>query len=638
MKVAIVVMPFLAADRPSLAAGLLKAALEKRSVACDCKYFNVTFSKLIGSGKYSELVDAPSTVLGGEWVFSQLYYGQSFSDWPSYERDVLNCPRWGLAVKERNCIRAALDLAPSFLRVAFESNDWGKYDLVAFTSTFEQTMPSLCLARMIRAHYPKVRLAAGGANFESSMGLAYMEHFAFLDYVCTGEGDICFPDLCENLSKGNEDVPNGLLYRDGDRVLPAENGQSHKHFVDLDSLPTPAFEDYYRVFSTSFPDSEMPPFLPMETSRGCWWGERSHCTFCGLNGDGMKFRRKHWRRVVAEIDELTAQYPSPLVQFTDNILSLEYFKNLIPYWAHSHSSTRKFFEVKSNLTRDQLDMLKQAGVVSIQAGVENLADDTLRLMRKGVTGAQNVAILRWSAELNLDVRWNVIYGFPHEQAIDYEINLSVMKLITHLTPPDACAPIRLDRFSPNFTDWRSLGFSAIRPLPAYRHVFPFDEDELSRFAYYFAYEHPEFDRVPQLAKPLVDFTTCWRDKCTAGANGSLAVLSRLGGGFVLVDTRFNFKESKLLLNPIELGLLLQCDAPFSPRRAVLNAAMECNATIEETQAAFDMLTSRGVIAVIGKQAITLPVLPREARLLQKAESRPLQSRRSEETWPKLNIF
>ncbi len=45
------------------------------------------------------------------------------------------------------------------------------------------------------------------------MGLAYMEHFAFLDYVCTGEGDDCFPQLCENLSKGFEDVPPGILYR-----------------------------------------------------------------------------------------------------------------------------------------------------------------------------------------------------------------------------------------------------------------------------------------------------------------------------------------------------------------------------------------------------------------------------------------
>jgi radical SAM superfamily enzyme YgiQ (UPF0313 family) len=24
------------------------------------------------------------------------------------------------------------------------------------------------------------------------------------------------------------------------------------------------------------------PTLTLETSRGCWWGERAHCTFCGL--------------------------------------------------------------------------------------------------------------------------------------------------------------------------------------------------------------------------------------------------------------------------------------------------------------------------------------------------------------------
>jgi ribosomal peptide maturation radical SAM protein 1 len=636
MRVAIVVMPFLAIDRPSLAAGLLKAAVEKRSIACDCKYLNVTFSKMLGTGKYLDVLEAPSTVLAGEWVFSQNFYGQSFSDWASYERDVLNCPIWGLGAKKRNTIRAVLDLVPSFLRVVLESNDWGKYDLVAFTSTFEQTMPSLCLARMIREHYPQIRIAVGGANFESSMGLAYIEHFSFLDYVCTGEGDTCFPQLCENLSRGLEDVPQGMLYRDGDRVQSTQ--KNSQTFVELDSLPIPVFDDYFRVFSTCFPDSEETHFMPIETSRGCWWGERSHCTFCGLNGDGMKFRRKHWRRVVEEVDELTTRYPSSFVQFTDNILSLDYFKNLIPYWIHNRHSTMKFFEVKSNLTRDQVDMLKRAGVVSIQPGVENFGDDTLRLMRKGVTGAQNVAILRWGAELNLAVYWNVIFGFPYEQAMDYDLNLSVMKLITHLSPPDICAHIRLDRFSPNFTHWQSLGFSAIRPLTAYRHIFPFDEQELSRFAYYFAYEHAKFDRVLQLGKPLEDFANSWREKYEAGENGSLAVLPRLGGGFILVDTRFNFEMSKRVLDPIELEVLFQCDSPIGLYRAAVSAATACGSTIEETSAVIDDLISRGVIGVIGKQAITLALLPQQSRLQRKVESGQIQSRRSEEQWQMLDIL
>ena len=59
MKVAIIVMPFLGVDRPSLAAGLLKAGVEKRSIACDCKYFNITFSKMFGTH-----VEARSTRCG----------------------------------------------------------------------------------------------------------------------------------------------------------------------------------------------------------------------------------------------------------------------------------------------------------------------------------------------------------------------------------------------------------------------------------------------------------------------------------------------------------------------------------------------------------------------------------------------
>jgi ribosomal peptide maturation radical SAM protein 1 len=636
MKVAIVVMPFQAVDRPSLAAGLLKAGVEKRGIACDCKYFNLTFAKMTGKRIYEDILDKPATVLAGEWVFSQFYYGQSFSDWSSYESEILGCSIWGMGEDGRQDIRTALDLAPAFLRVVFESNDWGQYDLVAFTSTFEQTMPSLCLAKMIRERYPRVRLAAGGANFESSMGLAYMEHFLFLDYVCTGEGDNCFPELCENLSRGIEEVPPGMLYRAGDQVVstPKSNGG----FVEMDLLPTPGFDEYFRVLSACFPGPEIEPSLPIETSRGCWWGERSHCTFCGLNGEGIKFRRKDWHRVVEEVDELTSLYPTSPVQFTDNILSMDHFKNLLPYWANKGDSTPKFFEVKSNLNRDQVEMLRWAGVTSIQPGIENFADDTLRLMRKGVSGAQNVAILRWSAELDLRVLWNLIFGFPREQVTDYETNLAVMKLLTHLRPPDVCAYIRLDRFSPNFTEWRSLGFSTIRPLAAYKHIFPFEETELCRLAYYFAYEHENLDRALHWTRALEDFGDCWRDKSRAGENGSLAVRPRFGGGYVLVDTRFNFESSKLVLSPLELNLLLQCDSPIGPRRAVMNAATECELTAEHAQQVFDTLISRGVIAVIGKQAITLALLPPEARHALDTELRKSPSRRSEDQWQLLNIL
>src|SRR5213075_2498406 len=139
-----------------------------------------------------------------------------------------------------------------------------------------------------------------------------------------------------------------------------------------------------------------------------------------------------------------------------------------------------------------------SGVGVIQAGIESFADDSLRLMKKGVTGAQNAAILRWAKESGVVALWNLIFGFPGETAASYAENVAWMEKLTHVDPPNACAPIRMDRFSPNFTDPVGHGFTAVRPMPAYRHVFPFPEETLAELAYYFDYDHPGFVEMPAL--------------------------------------------------------------------------------------------------------------------------------------------
>ena len=51
----------------------------------------------------------------------------------------------------------------------------------------------------------------------------------------------------------------------------------------------PTSRDYFRALDASGAAPDVAPTLLFETSRGCWWGAKSHCTFCGLNGgsDGV---------------------------------------------------------------------------------------------------------------------------------------------------------------------------------------------------------------------------------------------------------------------------------------------------------------------------------------------------------------
>ncbi|MGK2859327.1 MAG: hypothetical protein ACSLFQ_19165 [Thermoanaerobaculia bacterium] len=142
MRVALVVMPFAAADSPSLAAGLLKAELGERDITCDVKHFNVTLALMAGSRDYERISKQfQSASLAGEWIFSQQYYGSGISDWERYDREVLSHPLWGASDGDREVIRRVLSVAPAFLKVAYASTDWSRYDLVGFTSTARAAGP-----------------------------------------------------------------------------------------------------------------------------------------------------------------------------------------------------------------------------------------------------------------------------------------------------------------------------------------------------------------------------------------------------------------------------------------------------------------------------------------------------------------
>ena len=106
-------------------------------------------------------------------------------------------------------------------------------------------------------------------------------------------------------------------------------------------------------------------------------------------------------------------------------------------------------------------------------------------MRKGVSVLQNIQLMKWCKELGLKPYYNLIWGFPGEQADDYREMASLfVPLITHLEPPAGEGTIRIDRFSPNFEQGESLGFRNLSPHPAYQYVYPFSSEVLSNLAYF----------------------------------------------------------------------------------------------------------------------------------------------------------
>jgi ribosomal peptide maturation radical SAM protein 1 len=341
-----------------------------------------------------------------------------------------------------------------------------------------------------------------------------------------------------------------------------------------------------------------PTSLPVETARGCWWGAKHHCVFCGLNGTTMEFRAKSPERVVEELSELASRYRTVRFEAVDNILDTRYLKTLLPQLADSDTNYEIFYEVKANLTRADLKLLRQAGVAHIQPGLESLSSQVLKLMRKGVSAAQNVNLLRWARYYGITVSWNVLWGFPGETGQDYIEQAAVVPHLVHLQPPDSVGPIWLERFSPLYTE------HSARPEPAssYRYIFPSDVD-LDKVAYFFEYApSPAF---PAAYDELTKATAQWCEAWRADDPPRLSYWS--APHYVQIyDDRHKGAEGTYEFHGALADLYLGCvDRPITA--AAVRSQRDLDLPVEAVEEAFCEFQRRGLLFVDGARALALAI-------------------------------
>lgn len=69
--------------------------------------------------------------------------------------------------------------------------------------------------------------------------------------------------------------------------------------------------------------------------------------------------------------------------------------------------------------------------------------------------------------------------------------------------------IRLDRFSPNYTEAEQLGIRNVRPDRSYRYVYGLPDDELAELAYYFEHDYADGRDPESYVGELRDAAVQW---------------------------------------------------------------------------------------------------------------------------------
>jgi ribosomal peptide maturation radical SAM protein 1 len=337
------------------------------------------------------------------------------------------------------------------------------------------------------------------------MGGVIARRVEAVDFVFSGPGLRSFPRFVGHLVAGEQEqchqIPGVLSRR---KLELAAGGQCREigEALDIDELLPLDFDEYLAAFDRKFPGQVNKVRIPFETSRGCWWGERSHCTFCGLNGMTMSYKAMKPAAAIELLQGLFARYGARVEEFesVDNILPREYLTDVLPH-LEAPPTARIFYEVKADLKEHEMEILGRARVTRIQPGIESLSTSTLKLMKKGTTVFQNLKFLLYCQRSQVTPYWNLLVGFPREPESVYEKYYADIPLLTHLHPPSGAFPVRFDRFSPYHKLAGEYGLK-LRPSDFYAMIYPFPAEDLEDLAYFFRDDDFHADYLVSTAKWL----------------------------------------------------------------------------------------------------------------------------------------
>jgi magnesium-protoporphyrin IX monomethyl ester (oxidative) cyclase len=343
----------------------------------------------------------------------------------------------------------------------------------------------------------------------------------------------------------------------------------------------------------------------LEGSRGCWWGQKHPCSFCGLNGRKNVYRYKTSERLRDEILGLSERYGNSLIQLTDNILSFDAMEHLLPMLAESGRNLTLVGEVKTNLKERDIKKLVQAGFRIVQPGIESLNDHLLELMNKGNNAAAHVAFLKYSRRHHLGLSWNLLIGIPGEKEEDYDELAALIPKIVHFHPPTGAFPIMFQRYSRYLEAPEAYGLE-LEPEEMNRYIYGDNDDRVENLCMYYRLTGGAFLQERERMQPKYNLLYAavyeWKRIAASGEKRALESVET-GMGLLLLDSRPCMVSPFTVLTGLKRAVFEACDEVKTEKQ--LLGALKDAAPEAEILAAVKELTDLNVIARLGGRYISL---------------------------------
>ena len=498
--------PFLFPPPPSIALSLFRSRLSEAGISSKVLYPGFYMSHLLGHLLSVTLSHYPQIVGVTEFSFAHM----TDVDYPFSVDDYVKGMFFEEHEKEREEVRqvalAEREAAEKCVERTAQIIVNTGAGVLAGSSIYSQQNATFAIFKRVKELNPSIKTIMGGTNVRDRAGMAVLRHYKSVDYVFFGEGDEVFDVVCRKLLDGDEnDMPYGVIRRGENLTVPPV-----RLTKDMNTVSYPDYSDYIEewereqngyygksiIYKEPLDENsgKGDHIIYAEGSRGCWWGEKNCCTFCGLNGDKNVYRAKSPERLHEELKYLTRKFPGHLLQLTDNILSMDVLHRLLPELAKDEEKYRLVGEVKTNIREEDIRNLVRAGFSEVQPGIESLNDHMLKLLNKGNTAVNHVAFLKYAKTHGLSLYWNLLYAVPGETAQDYEELFELLPKLYHFKAPLGPWEILFQRFSKYEQDPEKYGLE-LAPFHVYKYYYGDNPDRTDNMYLYYELTGGEFKEV-----------------------------------------------------------------------------------------------------------------------------------------------
>jgi len=228
------------------------------------------------------------------------------------------------------------------------------------------------------------------------------------DVVCLGEGEVTITKLMNAIENKTplKNVP-GIAWLENNKLQTTPRA---KLIHDLDSLPLIPYElfpmHYYRMLRLA--KAKATDFcFPLMSARGCSF----KCTFCYRMDPG--YRMRHPEPLLDEIEMLHKDYGVTYITFQDDLLMssvehteavcLEFLKRNLPVkWSCCGRL--------NYCSEELLQLMKDAGCIFINYGIESMDQKVLNNMKKGLRPEMIIRGIEDTLKVGISPGLNFIFG------------------------------------------------------------------------------------------------------------------------------------------------------------------------------------------------------------------------------------